>query len=177
MNFEQEYINACKKVTDIHEHLPTLSNLVTDFQCTHVTELGVGPAQSTRAFLRHDVELHSYEIRPWPDVITLFNAAAAAGRRATLHINDTRTIEIQPTDLMLVDSWHTYEQVKIELKLHANKVSKFIVFHDTTSFEWKGEDGGVGIWPAIQEFLDSNPQWQIYKRYYNNNGLTVLQRV
>jgi cephalosporin hydroxylase len=177
MNFEQEYINSCRKITDIHEHLPTLSNLVTEYQCKHVTELGVGPAQSTRAFLRHDVELHSYEIRPWPDVITFFNAAAAAGRRATLHINDTRTIEIQPTDLMLVDSWHTYEQVKIELKLHANKVSKFIVFHDTTSFEWKGEDGGVGIWPAIQEFLDSNAQWQIHQRYYNNNGLTVLRRV
>ncbi len=177
MNFENEYQAACAKTTDINEHLPTLSSLITDFDCKHVTELGVGPAQSTRAFLRHDIELHSYELYPWPSVIEFFNQAIAAGRRVQLHVADTRTVEIAPTDLMLVDSLHTYDQVCIELAQHANKVSKFIVFHDTTTFEWNGEFGGRGIWPAIQEFLDSNPQWQIYKRYYNNNGLTVLKRV
>lgn len=177
MDFEYEYQTACHRQTDINEHLPTLSGLITDFDCKHITELGVGPAQSTRAFLRHDVELHSYELYPWPAVIDFFNLAAAAGRRVQLHVADTRTVEISPTDLMLVDSLHTYDQVRVELACHANKVSKFIVFHDTTTFEWQGEGGARGIWPAIQEFLDSNTNWQIYKRYYNNNGLTVLQRV
>jgi hypothetical protein len=54
MDFEQLYQEACAKETDIFEHLPVLSNLTS--QCKHVTELGVGWAQSTRAFLRHDVE-------------------------------------------------------------------------------------------------------------------------
>ena len=53
MNFEKEYQDACDKDTDIHEHLPTISVLTSE--CNHVTELGVGWAQSTRAFLRHDV--------------------------------------------------------------------------------------------------------------------------
>jgi len=175
MNFEQEYQDACAKVTDIHEHLPVISELTS--HCTHVTELGVGHAQSTRAFLRHDVELHSYEYQPHDYIPKLFEDAKNSGRNVTLHIADTRQVEISETDLMLVDSLHIYEQVQAELQLHANKVRKYILFHDTTSFADRGEFGGKGIWPAIQEFIDSHPEWQLVERRTNNNGLTVLKRV
>lgn len=175
MNFEQEYQDACNRVTDIHEHLPVLSKLTEE--CSHVTELGVGWAQSTRAFLRHNIEMHSYEFDPLPGVMDYFVAARKAGRDVKFHVADTRKIEIQPTDMMLVDSLHIYEQVKEELRLHADKVKKYIVFHDTTSFEFEGEFGGRGIWPAIQEFIDSHPEWRLIDRRYNNNGLTILKRV
>ena len=175
MNFEQEYQDACKKVTDIHEHLPTLSALTE--QCSHVTELGVGWAQSTRAFLRHDVELHSYEFKPQPGIVDFFIEARESGRNVTLHIADTRKVTIEETDLMLVDSLHIYEQVVEELRLHADKVKKYIAFHDTTSYEIIGEFGGRGIWAAIQEFIDSHPEWRLVHRYTNNNGLTILERV
>jgi hypothetical protein len=175
MDFEKEYQESCAKVTDIHEHLPIISELTS--QCTHVTELGVGWAQSTRAFLRHDVELHSYEYSPQPGIIDFFIAARKGGRNVTLHIDDTRKIDIAETDLMLVDSLHVYEQVQTELTLHANKVRKYILFHDTTLFADRGEFGGKGIWPAIQEFMDSHPEWQLIERRTNNNGLTILKRV
>lgn len=175
MDFEKEYQDACVKVTDIHEHLPIISELTS--QCSHVTELGVGWAQSTRAFLRHDVELHSYEYSPQPGIIDFFIAAKKGGRNATLHIDDTRKIDIAETDLMLVDSLHVYEQVQTELSLHANKVRKYLLFHDTTLFSDRGEFGGKGIWPAIQEFMDSHTEWQLVERRTNNNGLTILKRV
>ena len=175
MDFEKEYQEACAKETDIHQHLPTISLLTS--HCSHATELGVGWAQSTRAFLRHDVELHSYEYQPQPGIVEFFEDAKNSGRNVTLHIADTRQIEIAPTDIMLVDSLHVYEQVKEELRLHADKVKKYILFHDTTSYEVRGEFGGNGIWPAIQEFVDSHPEWQMVARYTNNNGLTVLKRV
>lgn len=175
MDFEQEFIDAWRKDTDIHEHLPTLSALTQN--CTHVTELGVGWAQSTRAFLRHDVELHCYEYQPQPGIPEFFEAAKAAGRNVTLHIADTRLVEIAETDLLMVDSLHIYEQVKEELRLHADKARKYIVFHDTTSYEVRGEFGGRGIWAAVQEFIDEHPEWQMIMRYTNNNGLTVLRRV
>jgi hypothetical protein len=159
MDFEKEYQDACAKDTDIHEHLPVLSELTS--QCTHVTELGVGWAQSTRAFLRHDIELHSYEFMPLPGIREFFEEAKNAGRNVTLHVDDTRKVEITETDLLFVDSLHIYEQVQKELELHANKARKFIGFHDTTTFEytdetnyeelgddWKGE--GIGIWKAIE---------------------------
>ena len=174
MDFEKEYQDACARDSDIHEHLPIISELTS--QCTHATELGVGWAQSTRAFLRHDVEMHSYEYKPLPGIPEYFEAARNAGRNVTLHVDDTRKVEIAETDIMLVDSLHIYEQVQKELQLHADKAKKYIVFHDTTSFENNGEFGGRGIWPAIQEFMDSHPEWQMKHRYTNNNGLTVLQR-
>ena len=175
MDFEKEYLDACERDTDIHEHLPVLSELTS--QCTHVTELGVGWAQSTRAFLRHDIELHSYEFMPQPGIREFFDEAKNAGRNVTLHIDDTRKIDIAETDLLFVDSLHIYEQVQKELELHANKARKYIGFHDTTTYADNGEFGGKGIWPAIQEFIDSHPEWQLVERRTNNNGLTILKRV
>jgi hypothetical protein len=175
MDFEKEYQDACARDTDIHEHLPVLSELTS--QCTHVTELGVGWAQSTRAFLRHDIELHSYEFMPQPGIREFFEEAKNAGRNVTLHIDDTRKVEIAETDLLFVDSLHIYEQVQKELELHASKARKYIGFHDTTTYADNGEFGGKGIWPAIQEFIDSHPEWQLVERRTNNNGLTILKRV
>lgn len=174
MNFEFEYQKACNEVSDINEHLPVLSKLTEE--CEHITELGVGPARSTRAFLRHDIELHSYELHPGNGIEDFFQQAKDSGRRVTLHVADTRQVTIDQTDLLLVDSLHVYEQVKTELELHASRVKKYLVFHDTTTYAENGEFGGRGIWPAIQEFMDSHTEWQLLERRTNNNGLTVLKR-
>ena len=175
MNFEQEYLDACARPTDMHEHLPWISELTSE--CKHATELGVGYAQSTRGFLRQDVELHSYEISPYEVTTQFFTEARSAGRNVTLHVCSTLETEIAPTDIMLVDSYHSYEQVKSELDLHADKVSKYILFHDTELFGARGQGGEEGVWKAIQEFLDTNPQWQLVERRINCNGMTLIKRV
>ena len=72
---------------------------------------------------------------------------------------------------------HQYEQLKEELRLHADKTKKYIVFHDTTLYAVNGEFGGSGIWPAVQEFMDSHSEWELVERKTNNNGLTILKRV
>ena len=53
-------------------------------------------------------------------------------------------------------------------------------FVDETSYEmwgdeWKAE--GVGIWKAIEEFLENNQHWVLEKRYTHNNRLTIIKRV
>jgi hypothetical protein len=175
MDFEKEYQDACVRDTDIHEHLPLLAQL--SAECSCVVELGVGRAQSTRGFLRNNIELHSYEYSPLPGIPEYFQEARESGRNVTLHVADTREVEIPECDMLFVDSLHVYEQVQKELELHANKVKKYIGFHDTTTFADNGEFGGRGIWPAVQEFIDSHPEWQMIERRTNNNGLTVLKRV
>ena len=58
------------------------------------------------------------------------------------------------------------------------KSRKYIIFHDTTSFEFSGMNGDtIGLWPAIEEFMNDNPHWIIAERFYNNNGLTILKRI
>ena len=94
-------------------------------------------------------------------------------------IGNTLEITIDETDLLFIDTLHNYNQLSKELLLHGNKVKKYLIFHDTTSFEWHGEsyEGNKedGIWLAIEEFLKQNLHWKIHERFINNNGLTILQ--
>jgi hypothetical protein len=41
---------------------------------------------------------------------------------------------------------------------------------------WKKKHEKQGLNAAINEFLESNPQWSIEEVFTNNNGLTVLKR-
>jgi hypothetical protein len=39
------------------------------------------------------------------------------------------------------------------------------------------EEINRGLVPAIQEFLEKNPDWILFEHYENNNGLTILKHV
>lgn len=99
----------------------------------------------------------------------------------TFKIGNTLEIEIEDTDLLFIDTLHNYNQLIAEFSLHAKHVKKYIILHDTTSFEFRGESyqgsSERGIWFAVDEFLKDNPQWIIKERFINNNGLTILERL
>ena len=177
---ETIYQEKCNTPSDINEHLPVLKRYTEE--CNHVTEMGVRWVVSTYAFMMGKPKtLISYDIEPvekWgTDRQFLVDLAKENGTHFEFHIADTLNLTIKETDLLFLDTNHTYNQVKGELALHGNKSNKYIIFHDTTSFEFGGFDGDtIGIWPAIQEFLDANSHWFIHERLLNNNGLTVLKR-
>lgn len=176
--------------SDINEHIPVL--LKYGSECKHITEMGVRGICSTWAFLGASPEkLISYDIQDpstWGESIqNVKDTADAYGIDFTFILADVLKIEIEETDLLFLDTWHSYKQLKSELELHANKAKKYIVFHDTTSYanrdetsyehwgdEWKAE--GIGIWKAIEEFLESNLNWKLKERHHNNNGLTIIER-
>jgi cephalosporin hydroxylase len=174
-DFRQAFVHAANTPSDINEHLP-LMNILAKL-CKHVTEFGVRWATSTTAWMNNPVILRAYDIAPTPPAEELFAYALAAGKDAKFIIQDTTTLEsIEQTDLLFIDSPHTYHQLKIELKL-AKFVNKFMVFHDTVVFGDRGEDGTVpGLNQAIAEFLQENQDWTVMEHRYNNNGLTVLVR-
>lgn len=165
---EKEYIKACNTPSDINQHLPILRVFANN--CKHVTEFGVRNGQSTRAFLASGAVLRSYDIVKDFFVSALFDQASYVGRDVEYNIGDTLKIDIEPTDMLFVDTEHTYEQVRGELNRHHHKVKKYIAFHDTTIF-------GDAIMPAIEEFLAVNRSWIIIYRVENNNGLTIIERV
>jgi hypothetical protein len=168
------YQAACSTPSDINEHLPTLHALAKE--CAQVTEFGTRTAVSTTAFLLAQPEtLACYDLHKFPQVDRL---RALAGRtRFVFHQADVRTVAIDETDLLFIDTWHVYGQLQEELRLHAAKVRKFIVLHDTTTCGEKGEtEGHRGLWPAVEEFL-AKGKFRIKTRFENNNGLTVLDRI
>ena len=42
-------------------------------------------------------------------------------------LEDTTKVKIEPTELLFIDTDHTYEHLKKELSLHSSKVSKWII--------------------------------------------------
>lgn len=172
---EREYENACNTSTDINEHLPILKNLAEN--CTTVTEMGTRDGQSTRAFLVTDVKLTAYDLELDSTVNNLFIIANLQGKDVRYIQADVLNLEIDPVDLLFIDTWHTYDQLSQELKLHGNKAQKYLAFHDTHTYGVSGEGGGgQGLLPAIIEFLIENPHWRFKIHRTVNNGLTVLER-
>lgn len=165
---ESEYKIACEVESDINEHVPTLRQLASE--CERVVELGVREGWSTRAFLTQRNRLRSYDIILWPYVSHLFNTMRNVGRDFEYIQASSLEVELDPCDMIFFDTDHTYEQLSAELRLHGNKASKYLVFHDTVSYE-------KALMPAINEFLAANEHWEVKKHYRNNNGLLVLERI
>lgn len=180
MNLESIYNQKCVTPSDINEHLPTLKRYAEE--CEHITEMGVRWVVSTYAFMMgKPKKLISYDLDPTEKFGISSKWLKELGNYNNIDFNfiigDTLQIEIEETDLLFIDTWHVYEQLKKELELHGNKSRKYIIFHDTTTFGINGETKGYeGLWPAIEEFIQNNPHWGIHERFTNNNGLTILKR-
>lgn len=174
--FEVEYQRAKKTPSDINQNLPILYELAKE--CETIIEMGVRTGVSTRAFLNTSASLISIDIEKNTTVEELFALADKKRKPCQYIIGDVLKMEIPETDLLFIDTLHTYEQLVQELKLHGNKAKKYLIFHDTHTFGVLGEHGidKKGLIPAIIEFIIANPHWEFYIHKTNNNGLTVLKR-
>jgi hypothetical protein len=160
---------------DIREHCPTLVDYAK--RCKHVTEMGTRWGASTLAFLYAQPQhLVCYD---WKRQANVGHIEKLAGDTTfTFHKCSTLEVTIEPTDLLFLDTLHTYTQLKAELALHSDKAKKYIIMHDTVKFGKKGQRKGErGLEPAWTEFLKTNDHWELHEHYTNNNGLTILSRV
>jgi len=172
----ERYEENCGNTTDINENLPVLKKFAD--KVDHITEFGVRTAQSTAALLAgKPKKMISYDIvncRPHE----LLKWAHEAGIDFDFICADTIQVVIEETDLLFIDTAHTYNQIKAELLLHGNKSRKYIIVHDTETYKEQDEHHGPGpgIWRPIVEFLSDNSEWSILEHHENNNGMTVLVR-
>lgn len=175
MTLEKWYETAAGKTSDINEHVPTLRELAST--CDHVTEFGVRGGISTVALLAGQPKrLISYDVNPSAVAEQLKQRQGVC--QFEFRQGDTRSVAIEPTDMLFIDTTHTAAHVTAELNNAAAKVAKYLVFHDTEA-PWgeRGEDGGPGVMPAVRAFLMRNPEWTVRNHYRNNHGLTVLSRL
>jgi hypothetical protein len=215
---EELYNKACSIESDINQHIPTLKNYSTF--CRSVAEFGVRGGTSTIALLSglkigYDKfyipnldldQIKSYDpnyfyigvdIQDCPITEKMKDLANINGLNYTFIKEDSAKVVIPEVDLLFIDSWHIYGHLKRELENNHSRVKNYIIMHDTTVDEWRGESlresrniekeaeqSGYpieeitkGLWPAIEEFLIKHPEWKIEQRFTNNNGLTILKRV
>ena len=174
---------------DIHEHMPILKQY--GEECEHITEMGVRGGASTLALIMSKPKKFiSYDIRSTREIENIIRLGGNAINH-TFIIQDCLTVDIEQTDLLFIDTLHTYNQLTAELNRHHSNVKKYIILHDTTTFG--RVDEGIydhashlvknqkvtksGLRTAMEDFLNENPNWVIHEDRTNNNGLTILKRV
>jgi hypothetical protein len=193
--FKQQFNTLCNTTSDINEHLPTLYSYAT--RCETIFETGVRGVVSSWALahgLLNNTSSKKYlllnDIMPC-DVASLIESSRNTDLQIECEWKNNLDIQLKHRfDMMFIDTWHSYAQLKRELKKFAKQINKFIIMHDTTIYAnrgeplyvnnvtWPQEEITKGLWPAIEEFLHENSnEWSMLARYINNNGLTVLKRI
>jgi hypothetical protein len=177
MSLEEKYQHLCATPSDINDALPVLREFAS--RCKHVTEFGIRTAVSTTALLAaqpdrlisYDIELNMQFLRDLDRVKGRTNFSYRLG--------DTRHIQIEPTNMLFIDTCHQYQQLKTELERHAGMVSTYLAFHDTWGYRFTDEGDSPtfkkGLWPAIDEFLNGEA-WENVYEIRDRWGLTVLKR-
>lgn len=187
----------------INEHLDTLYELAKE--CTSIIETGVESVISSWAFARglrdNGKDTHyltSIDVNYHPNIYNLRQACKAEGVTFTFRRgSDLDVVLPVSADMVFIDTFHVYEQLRRELERFCSVANKYIAMHDTevdkvggevirrrwNPFELAKESGyplaGImkGLGPALDEFLAVHKEWVIKKHYTHCNGLTVLERV
>lgn len=174
----KEFLRLKDIKSDINEHMQTLYDYGS--KCAHITEFGAG--RSTFALAASGPKKFvCYDIKSKDGLLRLFEEYLDSNFDFTYFQKSTLEIEIEKTDLLFIDTKHTYKQLSQELDLHAKNVKKYIIMHDTEIFghrnEFPEEHPNIGLVPARDKFLKLNEDWAMEKHFRNNNGLSVLKRV
>jgi hypothetical protein len=208
----KKFRGLCNTTSDINEHLPVLFRYAK--QCDSALELGVRGCISSWAIASGLLEnkngarkrlfmndMQECQIGEIIDAVSTLNIDVKYEWKSDLDI----VFEPGETyDMVFIDTWHVYGQIKRELEKFSTIANKYIIMHDTTIDEINGElmryyghnyqtayaeattlsaKTGIprdeimkGMWYGIQEFLAAHPEWYIKDRFFNNNGLMVLAR-
>jgi hypothetical protein len=186
----EKYNQHKSTYSDINEHLETLYNL--GKECSHITEMGVRWVSSTWPLVySNPKKMISYDILKNPNIVEVINLCNEYSINYSFEEKDVLQLEIEPTELLFIDTLHTYNQLIKELEIHSNKVSKYIVLHDTEHFGRVDEvvyqhasnvikeapSTKAGLMTAVEDFLltELGQSWELFRVYKNNNGLTVLK--
>lgn len=173
---EADFERLCTQPSDIQSHLPRLKELAS--QCGHITEMGVRACISTWALLAGNPNtLVAYDVDHHTNMIALEKVGRQKGIDVQFVIRDVLEAEIEDTDMLFIDTLHTYDQLSAELNRHSGNVRRFMAFHDVVLFGLQDENGdGQGLLPALFQFMRDNPEWFVHSFYTDSNGLLVLEK-
>ena len=176
-----EYDKTFFEAGDINEHLPILYLL--SLQSSIIVELGTGKGTVSRVILSAKPSKlvtcdHGKSTEIKDTVEDLKSIANNNSVEFEYHSVDSRTLDFGEADLLIIDTYGSYEQLYSELTIHAADVKKYIAIHDTEVYGNTDERGEKpGLKKAIRDFLVTDPSWKIEYEYTHNNGLTILRRI
>jgi hypothetical protein len=173
MTLDELFIRKQRESGDINEHMPALRWLAGTVDS--ITEFGVRTGCSTAAFLAgKPKKLTSYDINPFTEAALFKQIGKENGTEFNFIQANDLAVDIAPTDMLFIDTVHTYDQLDAELQKHSGKVSKYLIFHDTYGRPTPSspEMDGMGLWVAILKLLVNG--WCIREDFRNQSGLTII---
>lgn len=199
-HLQHMYQHHCSAISDINEHISVLKELAKE--CTSVVEIGIRSMVSTWGVLQGLAENNQSKKNyigidlNYPPMDTLNLAKHLAESNGIFfkfwQANDMK-ITLDPTDMLFIDSLHTYCHLTYELEKFSPQVNKYIAMHDTSApwgeiddTEYKGDYSEYpahfdrtkrGLWAAVEDFLSRHPEWSLHERRLNNHGFTILKRI
>lgn len=202
VDIERKLTHAIKHHGDIDEHLIYLMKLSSD--CESILECGVRDIVSSWAFVNgliinksNHKKLICSDINPASGAQELATACSENGIHHKFIVGNDLDMDMEPYDMIFIDTWHIYGQLKRELAKMCSYAKKYIVMHDTEVDKIHGEsirlndnidrmiqksgysreDITTGLGRAVDEFLEVHPEWKVKKHFVHENGLTILERV
>jgi len=177
LTLEELYQEACNKVSDIFRHCPVIYEL--SRKCTHITELGLNSKGIRVSILSAQPATYVAYGETEKNVSQASSDLSQVVGNTSLRLRQGHSLKIQiePTELLIIDTYHSSIRLKQELLKHAGNVKRYIIFPSTYTYAMRGEDGShPGLPDAIMEFIESNPEWAIIHNVTYNNGLIVIER-
>jgi len=180
----QQPIDLNQRNSDIWQLLPILHEYSKGYK--HITEVGTRHGISTHAFLMSlPKKLVCYDIGRTPEISDIEILAKENGVDFEFNFENILKVEIEETDFLFIDTWHTAGQCAKELELHSKKAKSRIAFHDVYTYwecgepSYNGVDSSLdtrGLKYAIEPFLDNNKEWKQIFRTDENNGLLIIEK-
>lgn len=96
-------------------------------------------------------------------------AAKEVGVDFKFILGNDLNIDIEPADLLFIDTMHTAEHTYNELNKHAKKIKRYLAFHDVNP-ERFGTIEGIKRWWA------NNADWKAAYQDFNDCGFMILER-
>lgn len=177
VSLDDLYAEACNVVSDVFMHCPTIREF--SRRCESVTELGLNSSGVCIAALAGQPPKYIGYGKDKKHVEVLAGKLPedVGKTHVRLRVGDSLKIQIQPTELLILDTYHSYTRLKQELLKHAGNVTRYLMIVNSYAFAVRGEDGASpGIMDAVAEFLKDHKRWSIVHNETKNNGLLVLQR-
>lgn len=159
---------------DLEQHMDFLKDISS--KCSHVTEISKRKeslialaAGKPKKIVSHNIEIHS--------MLERVEELATDTEMERSFLRSTDVDSIEKTDLLFIDTVHTYPMMMDELRKFAPSVKRFIVARGTQTNGEIGEDGGRGILHALRLFMKENPKWSVIEHHEHQYGMTVLGRL
>lgn len=186
----------CRSVKrDLDEHLPKIRELAS--QCRHVTaivkrrEWDVAVlAARPETYVSHSAEndtliktLHE-AVRLDQNIESAIESTGGQSRPPThtytthaSNLDDLSGVEIEDTDMLILDTIHSADRVQLELERHAPRVRHWVLVRGTGAFGLKAESGGgPGLEQGIGTFIAAHKEWRRVWFTANQYGMTLLSR-